>query len=154
MSKTLLDSEGLKLYDQLIKEYIANNAGGGSSGGDSGDAIPKTGKRGFLGGSNDINIWDASGTYEIGANSCDDNFLMLSDGFGTMSETIINVSDGDGESPDSWTKTMFIMNFGNPVTLNLADGWMFAGASTLPEFGLVVFDWKGFQGVVYSKDLE
>ncbi len=146
MSKTLLDSEGLKLYDRLIKNYIANNAGGGS-----GDAIPKNGDRGVLAGFNTLNLLvDPSDTVVVNGSINDDSLVMVQG-------ASVNISFAKG-GEETWCKQIAVFNVGGVVTFNVpGDGTvLFDNATdsyTPGMFDLFVYVWYGAAdiGIIYTK---
>lgn len=123
-----------------------------SGGGGSGDGIPKTGDRGYLGGFNTL-ATIANEAVVVNANSPDDAFVIAD--MGAVSITVEN-----GESGTAWVKQMLLFS-SNEVTFNLGGNWRFDNFSpsyTLGMVQLLVFAWYGGgpdanNGIIYVKSI-
>lgn len=123
------------------------------SGGGSGEGIPRTGNRGFLGGYNTLNyLNNPSQPVVINGLTNDDTFIVNEGG-----SVNVNFEVGGAET---WCKQVFVFNQGGMVTLNVpSDGSiMFDTASETYEVGMIdllVYVWYGEygMGLIYTKNI-
>ena len=144
---------GVKTVNNVAPDASGNvtiEVSGG--GGGSGDAIPKTGNRGFLGGYSTINsLTDPVETVVIDGLASDDTFVGVTSGN-------TNISFAEGNADETWVKHVCVMSMGGTVSFNLPDSGMvlFDTLGTTYEIGVLdtlVYVWYGNLGIIYTRNI-
>lgn len=120
------------------------------TGGDTSNLVPKTGDRGVLAGFNTLNDLTDPTEVTINASSPDDTKVFL------MSSSA-NIIFALGEAGQTFTKQVFVFNFGKTLTLTLPEQGVAFGDGTTSYtpnmLDLFVYVWYGDMGVIYTKQI-
>lgn len=139
-----------------------SGSGSGAGAGGSGDAIPKTGERGLLAGSElsrfVVDMPDPEGMPNfidatLNASSPDVNVYYFLDSLTVEdSSNFAGLTSGDYTS---WTKVVLYLGMTGP-TIAMSESWAWANGSapTLGSSGMLIFHWSAFLGVVSYVSIE